>query len=87
MTNSSYDLTKDLDKVVVFDREVAVIEELPVPIEDTKLSIEVDLSKSTKEVLTEVGDNKELAIAYLEEEKKSEKPRTTLIKKLEEIAK
>lgn len=89
MTNSSYDLTKDLDKVVVFDsKENATVVEENITVPDTiKDKVLIDTSKSAKEILEEVGSNKELALDYLKEEKKADKPRTTLIKKLEEVTK
>lgn len=89
MTNSPYDLTKDLDKVVVFDGKGndTVVEE-DITVSDTvKDKVLIDTSKSAKEILEEVGSNNELALEYLKEEKKADKPRTTLIKKLEEVAK
>lgn len=89
MTNSPYDLTKDLDKVVMFDGKgtaTVVDEDTTVP-DTVKDKVLIDTSKSAKEILEEVGSNKELALEYLKEEKKADKPRTTLIRKLEEVTK
>lgn len=92
MTSNYYDVTKDLDKVVTFyvhgnssqtTEQVKNVED----IDTVEEIIAIDINKSTKDILSEVGENKELANRYIEAEKSSDKPRVTLIKKLEDIAK
>lgn len=96
MTSNYYDVTKDLDKVVTFyvhgdspqvTENVVTMEKVHT-IEDTEdvPITPIDISKSAKDILSEVGENKELAVKYIEAEKTSDKPRVTLIKKLNEIA-
>lgn len=97
MTSNYYDVTKDLDKVVTFyvhggspqTTEHIVTTEKVDAAKDVEIvtSIAIDINKSAKDILSEVGRDKELAIKYVEAEKSTDKPRVTLIKRLEDIAK